>query len=333
LMLAPCFAYPQHKETFDLLMFTPPEGWQKETTPDRISYTSKSHATYCQLTLYKSTPGSGNSQQDFKDQWRDLVAKRFKPDGQPEQVQEQHASEWNINAGTASYAWEDVPGMVMLTTMSDANEVISLVFIFNDETYLTDIERFMESVEIIRPPQALTQPISQPVENRPDNAPGLLGKWGRSSGVSAEDAAKFSNAGYVKSIYNFKSDGTYSFKQRTFMMSHQEIIVVKESGSYSITGNKITISPARSVIESYKKQNGADELGTLISSTPRKFETTTYNFTFHYFAGIDEWNLVFQSDKETTRDGRFSTNTTYPNAWYFDRKFTEQEMDSARIDR
>jgi len=37
------------------------------------------------------------------------------------------------------------------------------------------------------------------------------------------------------------------------------------------------------------------------------------------FLGIllDQWNLVLQADKATQRDGPFSTNTTFNNAWYY----------------
>jgi hypothetical protein len=43
----------------------------------------------------------------------------------------------------------------------------------------------------------------------------------------------------------------------------------------------------------------------------------TYQFTKHYFSGIQVWNLVLQAQKATERDGPFSSNTTFPNAWYY----------------
>jgi hypothetical protein len=67
------------------------------------------------------------------------------------------------------------------------------------------------------------------------------------------------------------------------------------------------------------------------TSQPRKFETTTYKYTFHFFEGIGEWNLVLQVDKDTERDGQTSSNTTFTNAYYLDQKYLDQEMDAARI--
>jgi hypothetical protein len=329
IILAPNFTFAQSRETYDLIVFSPPEGWTKETKTAVVAYTTTSPGTYCRIILYQSARGSGNSQEDFKNEWNDLVVKNYKPDQPAQQVQEQHAAEWNINAGTASFSFDNLPGLVMLTTMSDASTVISLVFVFNDESYLADIEKFMQSVEIIRPPQSLAQQVSQSVETPASNAPGLIGKWGRSSDASYDVAN--GTGGYSKSVYNFKSDGTYVFKQRTFGMRVPNIFIVKETGSYSISGNKITISPAKSTIESWTKKNNTDELGTMEKSQARKFETTTYRYTFHFFEGLGEWNLVLQADKDTERDGPSSSNTTFANAWYFDQKYLDQEMDAAKI--
>jgi hypothetical protein len=46
-------------------------------------------------------------------------------------------------------------------------------------------------------------------------------------------------------------------------------------------------------------------------------EKVTYQFTKHYFSGIQIWNLVLQADKVTHRDGPHSSNTTFANAWYY----------------
>jgi hypothetical protein len=57
----------------------------------------------------------------------------------------------------------------------------------------------------------------------------------------------------------------------------------------------------------------------------------TYRYTFHYFEGLNEWNLVLQAETETQRDGPFSSNDTFVNAWYYDQKFVDQEMDAVKM--
>jgi hypothetical protein len=113
-------------------------------------------------------------------------------------------------------------------------------------------------------------------------------------------------------------------------MMMQNILVVKETGRYSINGDRLTISPAKSSISSYKKAGGVDALGPLVKSQNRDLETITYKFTLHFFTGIQEWNLVLQADRATQRDGAFSNNTTFPNAWYFDQRFTDNDLTSIK---
>jgi hypothetical protein len=105
---------------------------------------------------------------------------------------------------------------------------------------------------------------------------------------------------------------------------------VKENGKYSLSGNTLTITPAKSTITAYAKAGGADALGAVVSSKPRPLETIGYKYTFHYFSGIQEWNLVLQADSPTQRDGAFSTLQVFNNAWYFDQKFTNTDLTAVR---
>ena len=54
-----------------------------------------------------------------------------------------------------------------------------------------------------------------------------------------------------------------------------------------------------------------------ITTQNRTLEKTVYQFTKHYFSGIQQWNIVLQAGKATERDGPFSKNNTFSNAWYY----------------
>jgi starvation-inducible outer membrane lipoprotein len=73
-----------------------------------------------------------------------------------------------------------------------------------------------------------------------------------------------------------------------------------------------------------------DALGAVASSQNRKLETVAYRLTFHYFSGIQEWNLVLQADSPTQRDGQFSNNKLFENAWYFDQKYTDTDLTAVK---
>ena len=124
-------------------------------------------------------------------------------------------------------------------------------------------------------------------------------------------------AGYTKSQYTLNADGTYIFNSKTFRMGYDKIILVRESGTYQINGDTLSIKPQKSVIQAWSKLNGGDGWGRLLTTQNRKLEPVNYKFTKHYFSGIQEWNLVLQADQPTDRDGPFSTFTLFPNAWYY----------------
>lgn len=100
-------------------------------------------------------------------------------------------------------------------------------------------------------------------------------------------------------------------------MTFDKLLLVKENGTYQISGSNITVNPQKSVIQAWSKKNGGHYWGKLLSTQNRTLEKVIYQFTKHYFSGIDQWNFVLQADKATERDGPFSTNTTFTNAWYY----------------
>lgn len=166
-------------------------------------------------------------------------------------------------------------------------------------------------------------------------APALVGSWGRSSSTvpTYADPTKWGTSGYSKSRYEFRADGSYRFLERSFRKSMVNILLVREHGWYAVQGNRITVTPLESAIESYEKRNHVDELGRRVSVTPRAREVVTYTVTMHSVSGSQRWNLVLQAPEPTRRDGPFSANTTFPTAWYFDQRFPEDDLAGVRVRR
>ena len=70
------------KELYDLVTYAPPpeSGWKKEVKANTYtSYTSTNEQTksYCQIFIMLSTASKGNIQQDFENEWQNLVAKQY----------------------------------------------------------------------------------------------------------------------------------------------------------------------------------------------------------------------------------------------------------------
>ena len=97
-----------------------------------------------------------------------------------------------------------------------------------------------------------------------------------------------------------------------------KILLGKEEGTFQVSGNNVSVNPRLSVLESWSKKDGRDEWGKLLTSQNIIMENVNYQFTKHYLSGIKVTSLVLQSGKATQRDGPFSSNSTFTNAWYYD---------------
>src|SRR5687767_4097321 len=66
-------------ETFDIVKYTPPKDWKKQTKPGLVIFTdvNESKGVYCMLAIYASTPSTGKPQQDFTNEWNDRAINMF----------------------------------------------------------------------------------------------------------------------------------------------------------------------------------------------------------------------------------------------------------------
>jgi hypothetical protein len=79
--------------------------------------------------------------------------------------------------------------------------------------------------------------------------------------------------------YIFSNNGSYQFYSKLFSMTMDKIILIKELGNYKIENKSLTISPVRSVIESYAKKDGLDKWGKLLTTEKRPLEKVANTFS------------------------------------------------------
>ncbi len=312
-------AAAQTSETFDIASFKSPSGWNKQDKNGVriLSTASEAKGTCAMLVLYASGQSTGNPQTDFANDWQQFVSGQLGIKDQPQVEPATKAGGWDMITGGAAFKNDQGTNAVILNTYSGFGKTFSVAAIFNSQDYLPAIEAFISSISLRQ-----TSANSQPAPAVDNGATSIVGTWGMSSsGVQRIDDYKnpyaVNNYGYLKGQYSFNADGTYSFVAKTFKMTFDKILLVKENGSYQISGDNMTVIPQKSVIEAWSKKGGVDKWGTLLSRQNRTLEKVTYRFTKHYFSGIDQWNLVLQADKPTERDGPFSSNTSFRNAWYY----------------
>lgn len=160
-------------------------------------------------------------------------------------------------------------------------------------------------------------PPAKPAAGAGNSAAGnsVVGIWSKSAsspwGLDAGSVA--TNAGYYKGQYQFKADGSYSFKGESWggYLRSNEFWTIEENGSYSVNGNALTISPKASTATMRTRD------GVVKKSQNNQLEKVTYNWRLHFFEGIGEMNLVLQPARQTQRDGSFAGNSAFPNSYLY----------------
>jgi hypothetical protein len=312
LCLCPSY-FAQSSDTFDVAVFQPPKGWNRQVGEKAIQFSIAKDADYCLVTLFKSVPGLGTPKENFNAAWATVVKGTVTVSTAPQMVPADRKGEWQIVGGFAPFDKNGAKGIALLYTATAYGTMVNALVLTNSQAYEPATTAFLNSISLKKPEAAAAQPAAGA------QATAIAGTWGQNLGAHMVygDPVAAGMAGYSKDQYTFNADGTYKFVSKTFRMSYDKIILVVEDGTYQLNADTLTIKPQKSVIQSWSKRDGGDKWGRLLSTQTRKLETVTYKFTKHYFSGIDEWDLVLQSDQPTERDGPFSTFKLFPNAWYY----------------
>lgn len=309
-------AVAQKSETFDIISFKTPAGWQKDVSDNSVQFAieDKAKGAICMITLFKPLPGGNDAKVNFDTAWETIVKGLVTVQTAPEMQPSVKENGWTVETGHALYESDGIKGIALLVTISGADKMINILTFTNSDLFEKQITGFLDSIDLPKIPETST------VQNPPQgDAAKVIGSWGKASSgqMAYGDAVALANAGYGKDQYTFNANGTYSFASKTFRYANPNIFIVKEHGTYQIVGENLTIKPQKSVVEAWSKKDGGDKYGKLVSSQTRSLETVTYKFTVHYFSGIEQWNLIFQTDTPTNRDGPHSTNHTFPNSYIF----------------
>jgi hypothetical protein len=137
----------------------------------------------------------------------------------------------------------------------------------------------------------------------------LIGTWTAASSTSSVGSLA-PNFGSMRLRYIFNANGTYTFKsERKF--SSQRWWTTEESGTFSVNGDSLTISPRVS------KGTLRNLDGVVQETRANALEKVTYKWTTHYFEGIQETNLVLEPPQATNRDGILGGNSLFPRAYLY----------------
>jgi hypothetical protein len=328
LLIAGLFLFIPHMifcqtEKLDIIEYTPPKGWTKTPKEGVVVFVdvNKTSNAVCLLTIYASTPGTGSPKQDFVNTWNEKVVKPFKGQANPKTETQTNSEGWQVTAGAGEIEIEGGKSYAILTVYSGYGKTTSILAVLNSDTYLKPISAFLESVKLDKTEgMSKAPPTVNPVVGSSSNS--VVGKWAKSfSGTNGRDpSGNILNSEYYKSQYTFNLNGTYVFKAEKWLgyIKSNEFWMTDESGDYTVVGDKLTITPKKSVTTLKNRE------GVVIRTQANTLEQATYKWTLYYFSGIKETNLILQTDRETRRDGPFGNNDLFPHSYFFSQNYVPE---------
>ena len=308
----------QSVETFDIATYRVPAGWQKRIDQNSalIATEDRSDATFCLITVIKSLPSLDTPKKSFAASWLTVVKESVTVAAAPQMLPEENKGGWQALSGFSPFEKNGEKGIVVLLNISGYGKMMNVLILTNTQKYESNITAFLESINL-KTPETNTSQQSAPQRNEVGTTLDVIGSWGASASGQSSYEVSHGLSGYVKKQYTFFPNGTYEFLLKTFTYASDKLIFGKETGTYQLSGNSLTISPQKSVIQAWSKRDNTDKWGRLLSSQNKALEKTTYQVTKHYFSGIQEWQLVLQASKPTERDGPFTGNSSFANAWLY----------------
>jgi hypothetical protein len=308
----------QSLESFDIVTYRLSVGWQKQSEQNtlQIATEDRTEGSFCLITMIKSIPSLDSPKKSFEASWQTIVKEAITVTTAPQMLADENKGGWQALSGFASFEKNGEKGIAVLLNISGYGKMVNVLILTNTQKHETAITAFLESINLKAPePNSGRQNATQ--RNEGGTTVDVVGSWGTSSSGQSNYEVNHGLSGYVKKQYTFFPNGTYEFLLKTFIYASDKLIFGKETGTYQLSGNSLTISPQKSVIQAWSKRDNTDKWGRLLSSQNKALEKVTYQVTKHYFSGIQEWQLVLQASKPTERDGPFTGNTSFANAWLY----------------
>lgn len=302
------------KQTFDVVSYTPPNGWlqQKGESGVQLSITDKKTKAYAIVVITKVKVSDASVNENFTTDWNKLVKATVQVNAEPTISDMNIETGWNCVTGQANYTDGKNKGIATLITATGGGQTVSVVVMTNTSKYQEEVLAFVNSLQLAKPSKISTKnPIPATTNQADKNS--IVGLW---IDYNAETTGNYVNgnpqytAGYTRKEYTFYPNGTYLFRKKQWITSMKEILFVYETGTYALAGDQLTISPKKGMGEWWSKVGQqADAWGKRLKVAEYKMEKVTYAFEQKYFSGSQDHTLTLSSGKPTQRDGGSLNNT------------------------
>lgn len=239
-------------EKLGIVSYTPPKDWTKTTKENIVAFSHINQATggFCILTLYGATPGTGSPEGDFKREWNKLVVGTL--NAEPNPKTETEADEgWTAISGGAGVEFQSGKALAVLTVISGGSKTVSLLAVFNEESYAAQLAAFNSSIVMekavaeIPAPQTRDGKLVIPLPTRQLTIADLAGEWGETAGINTRYVDRYSGtyAGFESLHFRNKmaitGDGRYA--DDFFAISNGRKITENTVGTVTVVGRVLSV--------------------------------------------------------------------------------------------
>lgn len=137
------------KERFDIVSYTAPKDFARDNQKGVVNYTQVDTTTgkFCVISMFASTTSSGNAENDFKKDWKELVQLPFKASANPE-LETISTDGWKVVTGASFVKLDDEGVYIILTVFSGFGKTFCVRTSLNDPAYTTQLDALFETMEL-----------------------------------------------------------------------------------------------------------------------------------------------------------------------------------------
>ena len=163
-------ASAQKLETFDIVSFKTPQGWQKQASQNAVQLGVDGGAAggTCLITMFKALPGNSDAKVNFKAAWQTIVKETVNVSGNPQMQPPLSKNGWIGQSGAAPYQAGGKRGFVVLVTLSGQNKMVNVLILTDTDKFEKAIDGFVDSIVL---PQIKKAAVVPPKTAPPKTAP------------------------------------------------------------------------------------------------------------------------------------------------------------------
>ena len=301
LLLIMSFAGYSQKEIYDVVSYTSPKGWQQQQNEGgiQLSITDKNTGSYAIAVITKAVASNASAKENFNSQWTALVKSTVNTSSEPIMEKPVVDNGWDIVSGTANYTDGANKGAATLLCATAYGQTVSVVLMVNSQQYQNELLAFINSLELSK---AVKNTNNNKVAANVTTNSSIVGLWC--------DYHPKEYSGYIRTEYAFYSDGSYLYRTKQWTILQKEILFIYESGTWTVKGNQLIISPSKGKGEYWSKSasGSSKEWGRKVKSTTLKLEETSFTFSVKYVELVKEMNLLLTKENESNAASYYLRN-------------------------